>query len=168
MHSTCCTTMKCTHCQKDFCCPVSSISASYSQLPSSKDNAAVVCSLQKALPSRVGKSSDVRYRSFHNFNQSATSKQVLNQNDPCWTYCNEFFWSEIQDAIIKLSFSRSVHSMEPYTTRVKAEHPLLFLIPRHMPWVLWTFLREGRNPVAPYLWTTLDVMEIINSNLAHQ
>ena len=73
VHSTCCTTMKCTHCQKDFCCPVSAISASYSQLPSSKDNA-IVCPIQKALPTRVGKSTDVRYRSFHNFNQS--SKQV--------------------------------------------------------------------------------------------
>ena len=75
--------MKCTHCQKDFCCPVSSvpmssaISASYSQLPSSKDNAIVCPSLQKgALPNRVGKTSDVRYRSFHNFNQSSSSKQV--------------------------------------------------------------------------------------------
>ena len=68
--------MKCTHCQKDFCLPVNTISASYSQLPSSKENNGIACSVQPSLPSRAGKSSDVRYRSFHNFNQSSSSKQV--------------------------------------------------------------------------------------------
>ena len=136
LHSTC-TTMKCTHCQKDFCLPVNTISASYSQLPSSKDNNGLVCSIQPSLPSRAGKSSDVRYRSFHNFNQSSSSKQVQN-SAKIFIYVNKqknfsSFIYQVTDYGDIYYFKSSVLNMEHCIAKEKAEHLLHYLIQPLMP-----------------------------------